>query len=424
MGQNASRSRNGEVRRVVVTGLGAVSPLGNDVPSLWEALVAGRSGTDFITSFDTTLYDTKFAAEVRGFDASAYVSRKQAQRMDRFTQFAVAASLQAVASARLTVDEDNALDTGIILGNSVAGLLSVCDQYRVLLDRGPSRVSPILAPTMIGDAAPVQVTLILGIKGLNYAVSSACTSSSDAIGQAFDLIRQGYARVMLAGGTEAPIMPLVLAAFGQIRALSTRNDSPQTACRPFDGERDGFVFGEGAAVLVLEDAEYAQRRGAPILAEMLAYGGTSDAFHLTQPSPGGEGAARALEIALKRAGRRPEDIDYINAHGTATTLNDRTETTAIKKAFGEQRAKQIPVSATKSMHGHLLGAAGGLEAVITVLAMHHGIAPPTINLTTPDPECDLDYVPNKARPVKMRNAVCNSFGFGGHNSVLVFGQFQ
>ncbi len=421
MNQSASQHEKG--RRVVVTGLGAVSPLGNDVPSLWEALVEGRSGTDFITSFDTAVYDTKFAAEVRDFDPSLYAGRKQVQRMDRFTQFALAASLQAVESAKLTIDADNSLDTGIILGNSVAGLLSVCEQYRVLLDRGPSRVSPILAPTMIGDAAPVQVTLTLGIKGLNYTVSSACTSSSDAIGQAFDLIRQGYARVMLAGGTEAPIMPLVLAAFGQIRALSTRNDDPRTACRPFDGARDGFVFGEGAAVLVLEDAAYAERRGAPILAELLSYGGTSDAFHLIQPSPGGEGAVRALEIALERAGRRPGDIDYINAHGTATVLNDRTETTAIKKVFGE-RAKRIPVSATKSMHGHLLGAAGGLEAVITVLAMQHGIAPPTINLTTPDPECDLDYVPNKSRPVQIRNAVSNSFGFGGHNSVLVFGRYE
>ncbi len=410
-------------RRVVVTGLGAVSPVGNDVSSMWEALVSGKSGADYISSFDTTHFNTKFAAEVKGFDAGMYVGRKQVQRMDRFTQFALAASLQAVEAARLTINSDIAEETGVIIGNSVAGLLSVCKQYRILAEKGPSRVSPVLAPTMTGDAAPVQVTLTLGVKGLNYAPSSACSSGSDAIGQAFELIRQGHVKVMVAGGTEAPIIPLVLAAFGNIRALSTRNESPPTACRPFDAGRDGFVFGEGAAMLVLEDADYALERGAPILAEMLAYSSTSDAFHLTQPSPDGEGAARALRIALKRAGLGPDDIDYINAHGTATLLNDRTETAAIKNVFGD-RAGEIPISATKSMHGHLLGAAGSIEAVITILAMKHSTVPPTINLTDPDPECDLDYVPIHPRRLVIERAISNSFGFGGHNSVLVFSKYR
>ncbi len=411
-------------RRVVVTGLGAVSPVGLDVPSMWQSLVAGKSGVDFITSFDTTGYSTKFAAEVKGFDASAYVARKKVQRMDRFTRFAVGASLQAADAARLTVDNGNANDIGVIIGNSVAGLLSVCQQYQLLADRGPDRVSPILAPTMIGDAAPVQVSLVLGTKGLNFAPSSACSSGSDAIGQAYELIRTGHARAMLAGGTEAPIIPLVMAAFGNIRALSTRNEDPQGACRPFDMERDGFVIGEGAAIIVLEDEAFALKRGAPILAEMASYGSTADAFHLTQPDPAGEGAARAITIALERGGLAPEEVDYINAHGTATVLNDRTETTAIKKAFGEKLAKRIPASASKSMIGHLLGAAGGIEAVITILAMRHGIAPPTINLTHPHPECALDYVPLKARQMEIKAAISNSFGFGGHNSVLAFRRYE
>ncbi len=410
-------------RRVVVTGLGAVSPAGLDVSSMWEALISGQSGVDYISSFDTAPFETKIAAEVKGFDPGAYVGRKQAQRMDRFTQFAVVASLQAVEAARLTINEDNAEEIGVIVGNSVCGLLSVSEQFKVLSELGPRRISPILAPTMTGDAAPVQVSLVLGTKGVNYSPSSTCSSGSDAIGQACEVIRQGNAKVMLAGGTEAPIIPLVIAAFGAIRALSTRNDNPQTACRPFDAERDGFVLGEGAAMMVLEDATYASERGAPILAEIASYSATSDAFHLTQPSPDGEGAVRAVNLALRKADLGPDEIDYVNAHGTATLLNDRTETTVIKSVFGD-RAKHIPISANKSVIGHLLGAAGSIEAVITVLVMNRGILPPTINLTHPDPECDLDYVPNQARPGKIRTAMSNSFGFGGHNSVLIFRQYQ
>ena len=408
---------------MVVTGLGAVSPVGLDVPAMWQSLVAGRSGVDYISCFDTTPFETKFAAEVRGFDLTAYVNRKQAGRMDRFTQFAVAASLQAVEAAKLQINANNAEETGVIIGNSVCGLLSVCEQHQILNEAGPRRISPILAPTMMGDAAPVQVSLILGTKGINYSPSSACSSGSDAIGQAYDSIRLSNAEVVVAGGTEAPIMPLTLAAFGAMRALSTWNHDPRTACRPFDAERDGFVLGEGAAVVVLEEANHALKRGAPILCELVGYGATSDAFHLTQPSPDGEGATRAVMLALKRAGISPDEIDYVNAHGTATLLNDRVETTAMKQVFGG-RAKSVPISASKSMLGHLLGAAGSIEAVITMLALQHGIAPPTINLTHPDPECDLDFVPNEARPVKIKTAMSNSFGFGGHNSVLIFRKYE
>jgi len=410
-------------RRVVVTGLGVISPVGHTVSDMWEALVSGHSGIDYISSFDPTPFETRFAAEVKDFDAGAYVGRKQARHMDRFAQFAVAAALQAVEAAGLTINVDNAEDTGVIVGNSVCGLLSVCQQYRILSEKGPGRVSPALAPTMTGDAASVQVSLTLGAKGLSYSPSSACSSGSDAIGQAYEVIRGGNASVMVAGGTEAPISPLVLAAFNAIRALSKRNGDPQAACRPFDAERDGFVLGEGSAMVVLEEATYALERGAPILAEIAGYGATSDAFHLIQPSPDGQSAGRAVGLALKRAGLNPDEIDYINAHGTATLLNDRTETTVIKRTFGD-RARHIPISATKSMLGHLLGATGSIEAVITILAMNHGVLPPTINLTHPDPECDLDYVPNKARQFNIRNAMSNSFGFGGHNSVLVFRQYQ
>jgi 3-oxoacyl-[acyl-carrier-protein] synthase II len=410
-------------RRVFVTGLGTVSPVGLDVPSTWQALVAGQSGIDFITLFDTTDFETKIGGEVKGFDISTYVNRKQGQRMDRFTRFAVAASLQAVESARLTIDTENSYDCGVIIGTSVAGLLSVSEQFKILMAKGPSRISPILAPTMTGDSASVQVSLLLGAKGRNYGPSSACSSGCDAIGQAYETIRLGNARVMIAGGTEAPIIPIVIAAFNNIRALSAKNDIPAEACRPFDAERNGFVMSEGAAMMVLEEAEYAVKRGAPILAELASYSATSDAFHLTQPAPGGESAARAVRLALERAGMSPDEIDYINAHGTATVLNDRTETAVIKNVFGERAAK-IPISASKSMLGHLLGAAGGIEAMITVLAMIHGVVPPTINLTHSDPECNLDYVPNTARKVKVRAAISNSFGFGGHNSVLAFRQFR
>jgi 3-oxoacyl-[acyl-carrier-protein] synthase II len=417
-------NKNG--RRVVVTGLGVISPVGFTVPSMWQALISGKSGVDYISSFDPAPLETKFAAEAKGFDPMVYVSRKEAHRMDRFTQFAVAASLQAVESAGLKIDSSNAEESGVIIGNSVCGLPSVCEQFKILLEEGPRRVSPVLAPTMTGDAPSVQVSLILGAKGLSYSPSSACSSGSDAIGQAYQAIKAGQAKVMIAGGTETPIIPLVLAAFNAIRALSTSNNGVPAACRPFDAKRNGFIMGEGAAIMVIEDASHAAERGAPILAEILSYSATSDAFHLTQPAPEGEGAARALRLALSRANLSPGDIDYINAHGTATLLNDRTETQAIKSVFNGNGhdAYRIPISASKSMIGHLLGAAGSIEAAICVLAINHGIVPPTINLTHPDPECDLDYVPNVARQVEVKTAISNSFGFGGHNSVLIFRRYS
>ncbi len=406
-------------RRVVVTGMGVISPIGLTVSDMWEALISGKSGINYISHFDPAPFDTKFAAEVKGFNPIVYVSRKEAHRMDRFTQFAAAASLQAVEAAGLTIDNSNAEETGVIIGNSVCGLFEVAEQLKILNEAGPRKISPILAPTMTGDAAPVQVSLLLGAKGPNYSPSSACSSGSDSIGHAYEAIRHGETKVMVAGGTEAPVMPICVAAFNAAHALSTKNSEPQNACRPFDAERDGFVLGEGAAIIILEDLSYALERGAPILAEMIGYGATSDAFHITQPSPNGEGASKALCLALKKAGISPDEIDYINAHGTATVLNDKTETHAIKSVFGES-AYRIPISASKSMTGHLLGAAGAIEAIICILAINHGIIPPTLNLTHPDPECNLDYVPNKARPVEVTTAISNSFGFGGHNSVLIF----
>jgi 3-oxoacyl-[acyl-carrier-protein] synthase II len=410
-------------KRVVITGMGVISPVGLTVSEMWEALVAGKCGIDYISSFDTTNFRTKYAAEVKGFNPHDYVSPKEAGRMDRFTQFAVAASLQAAEAAGLRLDNGDAEETGVIIGDSICGLLQICDQIKVLTEAGPEKVSPVLAPTMSGDAASIQVSLTLGTKGINYSPSSACSSSSDAIGQACDIIKSGQAKVVIAGGAEAPIIPIIQAAFNSCRALSTKNNGVDTACRPFDAERDGFVLGEGASIMVLEDADYARERGAPILAEVIGYGATSDSFHLTQPSPDGEGAARSLKLALKRAGITPDDIDYVNAHGTATLLNDRAETRAMKSVLGE-RAYRVPVSGSKSQTGHLLGASGSLEAVICVLAMNHDVVPPTLNLTHRDPECDLDYVPNKARRAEIKTAVSNSFGFGGHNSTLVFRKYS
>jgi 3-oxoacyl-[acyl-carrier-protein] synthase II len=410
-------------RRVVVTGMGVISPVGLTVSEMWEALVSGKSGIDYIDSFDATSLDTTFAAEVKGFDPMTYVSRKEAHRMDRFTQLAVAASLQAVEAAGLKIDGSNAEQTGVTMGNCVCGLLEVTHQIKILSETGPRRISPILAPTMTGDAAPVQVSLILGARGPNYSLSSACSSSSDSIGNAYEIIQREEAKVMIAGGTEAPIMPICIAAFNAAHALSTKNDKPQSACRPFDAERDGFVLAEGAATLILEDLDYALERGAHILAEIMGYSVTSDAFHIAQPSPDGVGAAKALSLALKRAGVSTDEVDYINAHGTSTVLNDKAETYAIKNVFGEH-AYRIPMSASKSMTGHLLGAAGALEAVISILVINHGVIPPTINLTHPDPECDLDYVPHKARSAEVTTAISNSFGFGGHNSVLVFRRYS
>ena len=408
--------------RVVVTGLGIVSPLGLDVPSTWQGLVSGRSGVDYITLFDPEPFETRFAAEVKNFDPSRYLEHKEARRSDRFVQFAVAASLEAVKQAGLKIDASNAEEIGVIIGAGFGGLNILLSQFQILMEKGPARVSPFLTPMMIADMAAGQVAILLGAKGPNFCITSSCASGSDAIGVSFETISRGDAQAMIAGGTEAQIIPLTIAAFNAARAISTRNHEPQKASRPFDAERDGFVLGEGAAILILESLPFAIKRGAPILAEVVGYGATGDAYHITQPAEGAEGGVRAMRIALKKAGLEPREIDYINAHGTSTPLNDKHETIALKTVFGDD-AYRIPVSSTKSMLGHLLGAAGAIEATVCVLTIQHGIIPPTINLTHPDPECDLDYVPNVARQAKVHVALTNSFGFGGHNSTLIFRRY-
>ena len=411
--------------RIVVTGMGVVSPLGLDVPSLWEALKAGKSGVDRITLFDAGPFETQIAAEVKGFNPTDHLEHREARRMDRYTQFAVVASLQAVAQAKIDLanNPSEAGDVGVLIGSGIGGLTTLSAQMAVLAEKGPQRVSPLLVPMMISDAASGQVSIMLGAKGLNFCATSACSSGADAVGEACEVIKRGDARVMLAGGAEAAITPIGIAGFNSAGALSRRNDEPQKASRPFDAERDGFVMGEGAAVLVLESLPHALKHNANILAEVVAYGATSDAYHITKPSTKGEGGAKAMQVALKKAAMQPAEIEYINAHGTSTTLNDRCETMAIKTVFGDY-AYHVPISSTKSMMGHLIGAAGAIEAIICVLAIQHGVIPPTINLTHPDPECDLDYVPNTARQKKVRTALSNSFGFGGHNSVLIFREYS
>ncbi len=393
------------------------------MPETWRSLIEGRSGVDYINSFDASTLAVKFAAEVKGFDISQYISRREAHRMDRFTQFAVVTSMEALGMSGLKTPNGTAERAGVVIGNSVCGLRAVCRELDVLEKEGPRRISPILAPTMTSDAAGVQIALMFGLKGPNFSVSSACSSGSDAIGQAYMMISHDEADMMLAGGTEAPLGPIAIAAFAAARALSTRNNNPKGASRPFDAGRDGFVMGEGAGMLVLESLDHALSRGANILAELAAYKATNDAFHLTQPSPEGEGAIRAIRGALELAGVEPDEIGYVNAHGTSTLLNDRVETLAIKSVLGPH-AHRIPISATKSMTGHLLGATGAIEAAVCVLAINQGIVPPTINLEQPDPECDLDYVPHRARRVKVDAAISNAFAFGGHNSVLVFRRYN
>ena len=409
--------------RVVVTGMGIISPLALDAPTTWQGLTAGKSGVDYITLFDASDFEVKIAGEVKGFDPLRYIDRKRARHMDRFTQFAIAASLEAVESARLRIDNSNGYEVGVIIGNGMGGLATLSEQLKVLLNEGPSRVSPFLIPIMIADMASGQVSIRLGAKGPNYSVVSACASGAHAIGDAFTIIRQGDAQVMLAGGSEAVVTPIAVAGFTNMRALSTRNNNPKKASRPFDAERDGFVMGEGAAVVVLESLEFALRRGAPILAEVVGYGATADAYHFTEPDEKGENIERAMRLALHQAHLKTEDINYINAHGTSTKLNDVTETKAIKSLFGEY-AYKVPISSNKSMLGHTIGAAGAIEAAVSVLTIQNGIIPPTINLENPDPDCDLDYVPNVARQKKVRTVLSNSFGFGGHNASLVFATYD
>ena len=408
-----------EYCRVYITGIGVISPLGLDLPSTWEGIKQGHSGIDFLTSFDTEGFDTRFGAEVKGFNPEDYLDRKDARRMDRFAQFAAVAARQACQQAELEPDKGDPYRVGVIIGSGIGGISTLSQQFGVLNDRGPRRVSPFLIPMMLGDMASAQVSMVTGAMGANYCLVSSCSSGADAMGQAWEIVRQGREDIVLAGGSEAPLVPVAVAGFNALRALSRFNEDPACASRPFDKSRDGFVMGEGAAVFVLESEESVARRNATPLAELVGYAATSDAHHLTEPSITGESAARAMQMALREANIPGGEVDYINAHGTSTPLNDKHETKAIKMALGDH-ARRVPISSSKSMTGHLLGSGGALEAAICIKAMHDSLVPPTINLHEPDPECDLDYTPNEARQREINVAMSNSFGFGGHNSVLVF----
>jgi 3-oxoacyl-[acyl-carrier-protein] synthase II len=402
--------------------MGAVSPLGLDVPTLWQGVREGASGIGPVTLCETSGLESRIAGEVKGFDPQNYMDRKEVRRTDRFVHFAMAATAEALRSAELTITPENAADVGVIIGSGIGGIETLAEGINTLRDRGPGRVSPFLVPAMITNMAAGQVSIRYGLKGPNFCPTSACATSAHAIGEAAETIRRGWAKAIIAGGSEAPITPIGIAAFVSARAISTRNDEPATASRPFDATRDGFVLSEGGAVLMLEDLEFALARGARILAEVVGYGLSADAHHITQPPAGGEGALRAMRLALKHAGLTPEDLDYINAHGTSTPAGDVAETQAIKSLLGA-RAYHVPVSSSKSQFGHLLGAAGSIEAIVTILAIQNNLLPPTINYATPDPQCDLDYVPNAARPAQIDLAMSNSFGFGGHNVSLVFRRY-
>ena len=412
-----------ERKRVVVTGLGAVTPIGNTLQEYWEGLLSGRNGIGPITLFDPSSHSCRIAGEVKGFDPHDYLEKKEAKRMDRFAQFAIAASKQAIADASFEINELSAEQVGIVIGNGIGGMKVMEDQQTIYLNRGPDRCSPFMVPMMIANMAAGLTAIHTGAKGPNSCVVTACAAGSNAVGDAFRLIQGGYAQAMLCGGTEAAVTPLSVAGFAAARAVSTRNDDPLHACRPFDRDRDGFVMGEGAGILLLEELEHALARGAKIYAEMVGYAMTCDAYHMTSPVPGGEGATRAMLLAMKDAGITPEQVSYINAHGTSTAANDKTETNAIKNALGDH-AYKVAVSSTKSMTGHLLGGSGGIEAVATVMAVADDKVPPTINLDNPDPECDLDYVPHQSRDCPVNVALSNSFGFGGHNVTLAFAKYQ
>ena len=405
-------------RRVVVTGLGAITPVGSDVASTWDALTHGRGGIGRITRFDPAPYESKIAGEVKDFEPTKYMDRKDARRTDRFTHLAVGAAAQALEDSKLDVSKapDRA---GVAIATGVGGLETLIEQVLVMEKRGPSRLSPFLVPMLMANAGSAQISMQFGLQGPNVAYVSACASSAHSLGESAEIIRRGQADVMVAGGAEAAVLPLAIGAFATMHAMSRRNDDPEHASRPFDKERDGFVLSEGAAAVVLEELEHARLRGARIYGELVGYGATADAYHITSPSPEGEGNARAMKMALEQAGMRPDEIDYINAHGTSTQPNDREETAAIKAVFGDH-AYKLAISSTKSMTGHLLGAAGALEAIACLLAIRDGCLPPTINYEVPDPALDLDYVPNTARASRIGTALSNSMGFGGHNASLIF----
>ena len=406
-------------RRAVVTGIGLVTPLGMGKDENWSSLVEGRSGIGPISRFDASAFASRIAGEVKDFRADDFVSKKEARKMDIFLQYGVAAARLAFDDARLTVDPAHAARAGVVMGCGLGGLSTMEETHKVLLNSGPKKVSPFFIPMLLGNMAPGLVSIAHGLKGPNLSIQTACAAGTHAVGQAFHLIRDGQADIMVTGGVESTITPLAVAGFSAMRALSTRNDEPSKASRPFDRDRDGFILGEGAAVIVLEELERARERGATLYAEIVGFGASGDAHHMAAPAPEGEGAARCMAVALEDAGISPGEVDYINAHGTSTELNDRFETQAIKTVFRDH-ARRLAVSSTKSMTGHLLGAAGGIEAAYTALTLHHGTIPPTINLENPDPDCDLDYVPHQARQADVRVALSNSFGFGGTNGTLVF----
>jgi len=409
-------------RRVVITGLGVISPVGNTLEEAWGSLVQGKSGAGPITRFDASKYPTRFAAEVKNFDSSLYMSHKEIKHSDRFVQFAVASAKQAVADAKLDMTKEDPTRVGVWVGTGMGGLATIEEGYRDLEQKGPDKVRPFFIPMIICNMAPGQVSISLGAKGPNSCTVSACASSAHALGDALEIIDRGSADVMIAGGSECAITALGVAGFCALKALSTRNDDPKTASRPFDKTRDGFVIAEGAAMVVLEELEHAKARGARIYGELIGYGMTGDAYHVTAPDPTGAGAASAMKMALDDAGIRPDEVSYINAHGTSTQLNDRIETKAIKEVFGS--ATKVPISSTKSVTGHLLGAAGAIEFVACSMALKDQIIPPTINYHTPDPDCDLDYVPNQARKANLKVTLSNSLGFGGHNVALIIRKFE
>lgn len=409
--------------RVVVTGMGLITSLGNDLPSSWEALCQGKSGVNVITDFDTSKHRVHFGAQIKNFDPSLYMDRKEIRRNDPYEHLAIATAKQALQQAGLQITDENADDIGVYIGSGIGGLVTLHEQFKIMFDKGPDRISPFFINMMIVDGAPGIVSILTGARGPNWAAVSACATSGNTVGEAWETIRRGDAKAMIAGGAEKAVTPIALAAFDNMHALSRRNDDPQGASRPFDLTRDGFVMGEGAAMLILEDLDFARARGANILAELVGYASTGDAYHVTEPAPGGSGLVRAMRRALQKAGRRPDQVDYINAHGTSTPYNDRTETEAIKTCFGEH-AYHLAISSTKSMLGHTLGAAGAVEAVISIMTILTGVIPPTINLHHPDPECDLDYVPNEARQATVNVAMSNSMGFGGHNTCLIFKRYE
>jgi 3-oxoacyl-[acyl-carrier-protein] synthase II len=416
-------NRNGR-RRIVVTGIGAVTPIGLSAQEFWENSVAGKSGAGIISSFDASQYDTKIACEVKGFNPLDFIDKKMSNRMDLFTQYAMACAEMAVKDSCLNLEKENREEIGVIFGSGIGGMWTWHRQMQTMYETGgPHRISPFFVPMMIADIAAGYISMRFQVKGPNYATTSACATSSHAIADAYMLIQRGDASVMFTGGSEAAICPMGVGGFNAMKALSTRNDEPEKASRPFDANRDGFVMGEGAGMMILEELEHALNRGARIYGELCGIGLTADAYHITAPAPGGEGAIRSMRLCLKDAGVRPEEVEYINAHGTSTPFNDRSETQAIKTVFGEH-AYKLQISSTKSMTGHLLGAAGAIEAIISVLSIYHNVIPPTINYEVPDPECDLNYVPNTAIRQTVNIAVSNTFGFGGHNASLLFRAYQ